>query len=290
MRKFYLESRTGERLNLQKKPLFFHKPDGLGYTDTRDYFESEYGFYFETNKTYEQPEITGDWVISSGDRYREYSDLVQWLYMAEPVKLVYIPEPGMDELYMDIDIEHVGKSEKTLYGTLELPVSIKGKTPYCFRNPLIFTFTNEVISSPKQYPYQYDYQYAQTASGDVVEFTPRGHFPAAFDLTANGPISNPVLRAHGKSNGVVYGVLDLTGVVIAQGERLLWSSRQNNEHVIKTNGSIKTDLINDIDLSNNNFFTVPAGVLVELTFNADIDPAFTENLEHPLALYEYLKG
>lgn len=296
MRKFYIENEDRKRKELQTATLFFNAPQGLGYGDSIDYFETEYGFYAETNRSYNQPNITGQMVFLK-DHYKEYREFVDWISNAGELKLVYKPATGR-ELFMDVDIESIDLSEIAAHGALETPISFKGKSPYHYRDPLVFTFQNQE-KSIMRFPFQFGFDFVQSAEGGSHRIDVKGHFPAALEMTIRGPVSNPVLIAEDAETGEEYGKMELIGVSINEKEVIEYSSRPNKTGIWKkinndseesnpfSKSTMVVDLLDKLDLANNNFFCLPVNRPVTVKFFVN---SGDKNLVHDLFLYEYFRG
>lgn len=289
MRKFYLENEQGQRKTLQGTGVFFHRPQGLGFASDIEYFESADAFFVEANKQSVQPNVFGNFVfLKDRDPYMQYAELVDWLSVAESLTLIYQPAQYR-ELLMDVDLESVDLTEKTEFGVLECPVSFKGKTPYYKRMPETFVFTSEP-GEAKRYTYSYPFKYGQTGKGSSVEVFNSGHFPASVIFEARGPIARPILKATNLITKETIGALDLSGVSVSRQDTMLFSSRPNETGVWRVTNGRKVDLISQINLANNNFFTIPENTPVEVSFWADVDPAYEGKITHHLELYEYFRG
>lgn len=291
MRRFYLENEKGERLDLQSKTLFLHLPEGLGFGADRDYSEVEYGFFAESSNQYTQPVITGALKFLPGlqDPYETYALFVQWKKATKKMKLVYYPTKER-ELYMDVNMDMLILSEKTLVGILECPVKFMGTSPFYKKNPLVFIFESEPTQNAMRFDFSFPFIFSQSGAEGVQIFTPTGHFPAAIELFINGPVSKPILKIENRSTNECYGVLDLSAISIAAGDQVYYSSRPNRDGVWKISGGIKTDLIDLVNINNNNFFSVPTGEPCSASFTADVEVGYTEPIKHIMRIHEYYEG
>ncbi len=288
MRRFYLENDKGERRSLQTANLFFCHPDGLGYADSIDYFESEYGFFNETNRMHEQPNIVGDLVFFK-DHYNSYKEFVDWVYTAGDLKLIYQPT-AQRELIMDVDMERQSLSEKTPFGTLETPVSFRGKAPFYSRNRQQIIFENELIDNLMQFNFDFPFVFSQTGKKYEKALHITGQYPAAFELFINGPCHDPVFKVQKQQDGKLCGLLNLAGISLKEGEIIHYSSKPNAAGIWKVAGEHRENMLDVLDLSNDNFFRVPHSIDVLVSLAAEIDAQHQETVKHHLTLHEYFRG
>lgn len=290
MRKFYLENSAGARLDLQSDLYFLWEPEGLGAGDGCDYAEIEYGFFGERETRYLQPEISGMLVLRKGaqEPYASYRQFVDWVCAAaDGLKLAYAPYAGR-ELYMDVRVSSLELTEKTGVGVLECPVTFTGLSPWHRKNPLAFLFQTDATENPMRFTFSFPFRFSSSGAGNALTFTPSGHFPAALELTVNGPVSAPRFQCENAATGEVYGVLDLPGAAVAAGDRIVYSSRPNADGVWLVSGSARTDLTHMLNVNNENFFRVPAGAECLATLSADMEDG--AQASHALYVHEYFRG
>lgn len=286
MRKFYLIDGVGRERSLQSDIEFLWEPSGLGFTESKKYSQVEYGFFVESSDDIKQPEVAGT-IVFKKDPYKTYHEFLDWVHGANDLQLKYVPYPGR-ELYMDVNIDGIELAEKTQYGVLECPVVFRGTSPYHKKNPLTFLFKTEPVTNPMRFTFQFPFQFSDSGAGDAQIITPMGHFPAAMELTINGPVSRIYFKCEDAETGEVIGVLDLSGVSVAAGDHIYYSSRPNADGVWKISGNTKTDLVEFLNMNEKNFFTLPVGRQVKATLTADT--AEGVEVTHVLQVHEYFKG
>lgn len=289
---FYLENGdTGERLPLQPKDNATYEPENLGFAENRSYSEVEYGFFGITQHSFTQPSLNGlilFWDDDERQQYKAYREFVDWVQKVNNLQIVYIPYSDSEELYMDVMLDELGIPNPILYGPLECPITLTGTSPYHKKNPLTFLFRTQESANPMKFTFKFPFQFSDSGARDAQVFTPTGHFPAAMELTVNGPVSNIYFKCEDAVTGEVIGVLDLSGVSVAAGDHIYYSSRPNADGVWKVSGNTRTDLVESLNENVANFFTLPAGKSVRATLTADT-AAGTE-VTHALQVHEYFKG
>ena len=288
-RKFFLVNEVGQELSLWSDTIFFSEPSGLGYGENRNYVEPEYGFFVESQREYDQPVIMGTLIFKKGaqEPYQTYREFIDWIHAANDLQIKYIPYPGQ-ELYVDVNVDGLEKTEKTELGWLECPVTFTGTSPYHKKNPLTFLFRTEESINPMRFTFKFPFKFSDSGAGDAQIFTPQGHFPAAMELYINGPCSNIYFKVEDNATGALIGALDLSGVSVAAGDYIYYSSRPNADGVWKVSGNTRADLVESLNENVANFFTIPVGKEVRATLTADTT-AGTE-LTHILHVHEYFKG
>lgn len=289
---FYLENGdTGERLPLQPNDDATYEPENFGFAENRSYVEVEYGFFGESSRGFEQPSLSGVilfWDREDEQQYKSYREFVNWVQAASDLQIVYIPYTGSEELYMDVKLDQLGIPNPVLYGPLECPVTFTGTSPYHKKNPLTFLFKTEESINPMRFTFSFPFQFSDSGAGDEQVFTPTGHFPAAMELYINGPCSNIYFKVEDNATGALIGALDLSGVSVAAGDHIYYSSRPNADGVWKVSGNTRTDLVEFLNENVANFFTLPVGKEVRATLTADT--AEGTELTHILHVHEYFKG
>lgn len=292
MRKFALENSTGERLSLHSNTIMLYEPSGLGIGESREYGQQEYGFYGIGTHEYEQPVISGTLLFLPGTQspYKSYQEFVEWVQAAKNLKLVYVPYPGR-ELYMDVTLDRLELGELTKVGVLECPVTFSGLSPYHKRNPLMYAFRSTASDNPMRFTFRFPFRFTDSGAEDAVVFSPQGHYPAALEAVINGPVSNPRLICSNANTGEVYGDLDLTGVSVAEGDRIHYSSMPNADGIwLISGGGVRTDLTGHLNINNNNWIRVPVGVSCRARLSAEIGADEAQIVTHALYVHEYYKG
>lgn len=286
-----MENSVGERLDLQSDTVFLSEPSGLGIGEDRGYTEIEYGFFAATELEYEQLNINGTLVFKRGatkqEPYVSYQNFVQWVQSANNLKLVYQPY-STRELYLDVYMDTLELSEKEEIGWLECPVVFAATSPWHKRNPISLLFTTDVSSSPMRFTFAFPFQFSASGAGDTQVFTPGGHFPAALELAINGPASNIYFSCEDANTGEIIGALDLTGVSVAAGDKIYYSSQPNADGIWLISGNTRTDIIDRLNVNDNNFILIPVGKECRATLVAETSEG--AEITHLMAVHEYYKG
>ena len=290
MRKFWLENAVGERMAFQYAAQFLWEPQGLGVDENASNYEVSYGFFAQAAQEYGQPNISGTVVFfrDYGEPYANYSKLVQWMESAGELHLVYSPYNGR-EMYMDVALKSIELSEKTMYGGLECPITLLGLSPYYNQNPKVYTFAGAETENAMKFTFQFPFRFALSSAAGEQVFTVSGNFDAALEMEMNGPLSSPVLTVTDANTGAEYGELDLSGTSISAGQQIVYSSRPNHMGVWIVSQGTETSIEGDLDISKNNFITIPAGATCRAQFSATIPPG-TAEVQQVLRVFEYFKG
>lgn len=281
MRKFYFENSIGERVDLQSS-IVFHAPSGLGVANESTYGRVSDGFHALTYSTLAQGNIVGELVFTTG--YAGYKTFVDWVYKGYDLKLVYAP--ATTEYYRDIEVEYVQKTELGSGGWLVCPVSLICKSPWYKPTPIQISLAPSSTGSYRVYNYTYDVIYPTSASANSVDITPAGHLGAALYIEVDGALESPVITLTRQSDGEVLGTIDLNGLSVDSSTTLIYSSRVGAMGIWTLTGGVLTDQIDYIDLADNNFFSIPAGVPCTLTLSSDT----TISTIAAVQLYEYYKA
>lgn len=288
MRRFILENDEGDWLFLWSREFFVSNPGGLGYADNVEFSAAEFGFFNTSSIAAAQPNIVFDLLIKQG-KYETYSQFVDWLQRAGSLKLI-CRQSRFKKLYVDVVVESVGMSELTKMGTIEIPISLKGTSPYYTVREEYFVFKPaERVEKPMRFAFGFPFKYMRGRAGDTITIEAEGHLPAAVELVAEGPLSKPVLEAR-NVNGQLVGVFDASRISLREGETLHYSSRPNASGAWKVSGSERIDIVGELDIGKKNFFTLPADEEITMCFSADITAPCDKALRHTLRIYEYVRG
>lgn len=284
MRKFYLENSIGERRELLSHTLFFSSPTGLGFSYDSEYSKTANGFFSRTKSDLQQIDIVGE-IVFPQDCYAAYRSFVNWICAADDLKLCYIPY-GTTEFFIDIMVDSIEKTEIGEGGVLVAPINFKGLSLWYKKNPMVFTFTEPPEDNYKKYDYKYDYVYPLSFASNSIDIFVGGHGSAAIKFEGNGVLTNPCLTLT-DSSGAEIGKIDLNGTSITTGEKLIISTQPHSDGVWKigTDGT-KTDLIDLIDLSISDFFSIPAQTACTLTLSIDNAIETTSTVY----IYEYYRS
>lgn len=268
VRKFALQNKMGERLDLMLKSSFLSEPTGLGFSEAKEYISPSDGFFYEINSNYSQPKISAQVVfLDLKNAYADFRKMATWINKQNDLKIVYRPY-GSDDFFMNVKISEFSKAEITPEGYLACDITFDGLSPWFSQTPLTLNFQKS-SSGTKRYTYKYQYIYGVSRTPGSVDFQIDGDFDGGVEFTAQGLAVSPILTLKRKDNGKVLGKMDLTGTSIAQGEKLIFSSTSNNSGVwIEKNGERK-NIIDSAVLQEG----------VELFFKAPRNTSLTLSLE-----------
>ena len=267
VRKFALQNKMSERLDLMLKSSFLSEPTGLGFSETKEYISPSDGFFYEINSNYSQPKISAQVVfLDLKNAYADFRKMATWINKQDDLKLVYRPY-GSDDFFMNIKISEFSKAEITPEGYLACDITFDGLSPWFSQTPLTLNFQKS-SSGTKRYTYKYEYIYGVSRTPGNVDFQIDGDFDGGVEFTAQGLAVSPILTLKRKDNGKILGKMDLTGTSVAQGEKLIFSSTSNNSGIwIEKNGE-RTNIIDSAVLQEGVelFFKAPRNTSLTLSF------------------------
>lgn len=268
VRKFALQNKMGERLDLMLKSSFLNEPTGLGFSETKEYISPSDGFFYEINSNYSQPKISAQVVFFDlKNAYADFRKMATWINEQEDLKLVYCPY-GSDDFFMNVKISEFSKGEITPEGYLACDITFDGLSPWFSQTPLTLNFQKS-SSGTKRYTYKYKYVYGVSRTPGSVDFQIDGDFDGGVEFTAQGLAVSPILTLKRKDNGKVIGQMDLTGTSVAQGEKLIFSSVSNNSGIWLEKDGERENIIDSAVLREG----------VELFFKAPRNTSLTLSLE-----------
>lgn len=232
IRQFSFLRPSGERLSLNAPDeIFLENPQGLGLSFTVDTYSLGDGFFVAPSVQAEQVLFQGELIfVNDGTAYERYESATNWLLTSESLTLLYQPYSGA-MYYRDVKLERVEKSEITGI-SLVCPVSFVTLTPWYTptSHKFALSFTAEGAAG-KRYAYRYSYRYIEDHPAGTISVDVGGQLPGAVRITLYGLMQSPKVTVTDRLTGEVYGVIDLTGVVLNAGDSLVISSVRHNQGV-----------------------------------------------------------
>lgn len=295
MRLFYLEDQKGERIPLNNENgIFLYNPSGLGFEYSHDYSESGTGFFMHVKDGINQTEIGFAFVFppkefangSPDSPYERYRNLIDWIYKAEELYLIYCPY-APNEYYKRVEIQTIEKTELDRYGALQCNISVLPLTPWYLPAPIHINFGGDQEGNAMRFDYYYtdDLVYGVGMRDYTAEITAKGHIPSAVKITFKGQVINPEFTLRGMSTRKEYGVCAVTGSFV-QTDTIEFSTAEQDSYIkkIAADGT-ETDLIDSIDITKNPFFRVPLSEPCEVILSGDSILG-----EASMLLYVYYRG
>lgn len=281
MIKTVLINQNGERHELYKISIRLNNAtSGLGYSKTNDYVFIRDGFYRRIQTRQDQSEINCElcFLNNYDDQIRETMDFIE-----KSEELTFSYETKASERRIDVDAVRFERDD-VLESFARTKLVLISKTPWYEPLPVIVLFGQNDGINAKTYTYAYPYRYRAQKEADKIEVTAEGHFDAEFTFRSSGPLENFVLEA--RVDDKVIGRLALDNLQIGRGEELYYSTRVADSGVYKilADGSV-VDVIEYIDLSNKNFFTLPPGKKVVMSIDSTGD---TPDVSY-LQFYQYYR-
>ena len=281
MRKFYLENKIGQRIDLNAAPYYFLNPQGLGIAFENTVAAIGNGFYKKTNSASPAGGVTGEIAIVEGggkNPYENYTALADWLMQGIDLSLVYLPH-GTTEFYSDIDINYINKSEYTDTGYLSCVTSVICKTPWYKHTAKTLIITPGGGDSVSRFDMRFNFAFADSISG-TVPINCSGHLPSAIRLTSNSALTNP--RVELLDGSEVVSRMLLSDTAITAGQDFEYSSLYLSPGVW-VDGVSKIDAL---DLANENFFRIPPGREYRLRLASDA----ASDVSATIYLYDYYRS
>lgn len=281
MIKTALINQSGERHELHKISVRLnHSTTGLGYNKSNDYVFIRDGFYRRVHTKQDQSEINCELCFLSDydDQIRATIDFIE-----RSEELTFSYETKASERRIDVDAVRFERDD-ILKSFAQTKLTLTSKTPWYEPLPVIVLFGQNDGINAKTYTYTYPYRYRAQKEADKIDVTAGGHFDAEFTFRSTGPLENFMLEA--RVGEEVIGRLTLDNLQVGRGEELYYSTRVADSGVYKilADGSV-VDVIEYIDLSNKNFFTLPPGKKVVMSIDSTGD---TPDVAY-LQFYQYYR-
>ena len=267
-RKFSLVNEKGQEypLNDLKNYAFLTSPNGLGYGYNTDY-QNIGDVFIEDIKKRNQGNMTADLNFQN---YDNYNNFVNFIEASESLSLLYeIPfkVKPLKKYYIDVNIQSIGKSEKQQSGIITESIVFEYKGLWYEKQETIFKI--EAKEREIRWNFRWSSRFNSYDMRNIV-FNNEGHVDAPFKVEIAGTVINPKIAIY-KDNQLI-NILQLP-ITINQGEKLLYSSLENDIYILKQNADGTTTNLFDldfIDLQNQNIFRLKKGIN-EIRLEADND-------------------
>lgn len=171
--------------------------------------------------------------------------------------------PDTETFYTDIDVEYVQKGEYNSIGVLEVPVSLVAKTPWYKITPQIVNIAPGDSENLSIFDLTFDFQFISENTDGSAQMSALGHIPAALEIIIPGPLTNPAITLYNSSDEII-GLMELTET-IPSGSIMRYSSKYLDTGVWIDD----TEMIEELDLNNENFFRVPLSELCTLRITSE---------------------
>lgn len=127
MRKFKLENANGDLIDLTTEKVFFHDPDGLGYSLENTFRRIKDRFALIKSEVSQQT-ISGSIAFLGETPYEQYTEFIEAVSIGG-LKLMYSTKNDV-WYYRDVIISELGKSEILQEGYLDISASFLCLTPW----------------------------------------------------------------------------------------------------------------------------------------------------------------
>lgn len=284
MRQFYIQNQYGQKIELQGGSIFLWEPDGLGFEDDVEYMEAD-GFFIETRREPSQTEKTGTLVFRPTEAYKTYRDFANWIFAAQTLTLAY--NPDSEWYFLDVDIKSVDKTELTIGGVLEVPITFTPLSPWYTQYDLNLTIEGEGADNIKKYTYIYPYRYSNSARAGILDFSVASQMPCDFMVFIPGVIQNPILTATRLDTNAQIGEIDLSTVSAEEGETILFTNVPKKAGAKLLTAAGEVDLTAQIGIKAGvpTFFRLPPNVPLEFALTA----TSLVGVQAQLRIYRYLR-
>lgn len=256
VREFKLINEIGQEYSLMdiRNHCLLTNPSGLGVSYNNEY-EAIGNTFIKNSSKLEQGSFTG---IVNFMNYDNFSNFIKFIKSSKELKIAYkIPYKDCQVEYLkDVNIRTITKTEKQTSGFLSESIVFDFLSLWYQDKEIVYTIAK--LEEEIQWDFKWDARFADYSSRTIT-FNNDGHVDATFKLELWGHLINPGFSI--SQNGVIIKSL-IVPITLQKGEKLLYSSQDNNIYLKKQNidGS-EIDLFTQeyIDINNDNFFEIPKG-------------------------------
>ncbi len=255
VREFYIENGLGQRFSMMdiEKCCFLSSPTGLGYSNNIQFIQIENDF-IEDIKRIAQGQISGELIFKKYDNFKKFIDFIEGL---EDLKLVYrIPlENETIEYYKDIDVSTVEKGEFGIDGVLRIPITFMCKSLWYEAKEIVYNIDS--VTNELRWDFNWDSAFTSYDNRNII-FENKGHTNAPFKLELNGEVISPKITIFEDDKEIEK--LDLTGLIIKAGEKLVYNTKDTREQIYKESKTGRENLFSFLNPNFINFYKLRKGV------------------------------
>lgn len=267
VREFKLINEKGQEFSLMDiyNYCLLTEPNGLGYSYATEY--QQLGNTFVENlRKMEQGQISGTLNFLNYDNYTSFVDFIE---SSESLKFGYkIPykDLGTKEFFKDIQIQGLSKTQLQPNGILSEAVTFDCLSLWYEENTVIYKI--EPQSNEIRWDFRWDSKFNDYDTRNL-QYINQGHVEAPVIIEIDGHIVNPIFELY--VEGELYQTVEITAD-IAEYEKLLYDSRENNFYIGKQNtDGTKTSLfgLDHIKFKNDNVIRLPKKRSCEIKLKAE---------------------
>lgn len=267
IRNFYFENEIGQRIDCQKIDgnLFLYNVTGLGFEKETEYVQI-CNTFVKNKENIKQNIIEGELEFYNMT-YDEYTNFIDFVLSSKSLKLIYVPKTSQrKEFYRDIDIVKIDKNEEDDYNVLISPITIYCKSLWYKQDVAIYTIKAQ--DDEIRWDFRWDSRFTDYDNRNLT-YINKGHVEAPVLIEMSGHLVNPKVELY--IEGELYQTVAFN-VEIAEYEKLLYSTKENEFYIRKqnTDGTIE-DLydLDFIDFYNDNVIRLPLNKSCEIRLKAD---------------------
>lgn len=267
VREFRLINEKGQEfsfMNIHDNTLFTD-PSGLGYAYTTEY--QQLGDTFISNlRQMQQGKINGTLNFLN---YDNYTSFVNFIEGSENLRFGYkIPytDGSTREYFKDVQIQSLSKTQIQTNGILSETVIFDCLSLWYEENTVIYTIepqTNEI-----RWDFKWDSRFTDYDTRNL-QYINQGHVEAPIYIEIDGQVVNPKIELY--VEGELYQTVNIN-TTIAQYEKLLYDTRENQFYIGKQNTDGTTSSLYSldyIDFENDNVIRLPKNKSCEIKLTAD---------------------
>lgn len=256
-------------------------PAGLGYSYNTEYQQLGDTFISDL-RNIQQGQISGTLNFLN---YDNYTSFVNFIEGSESLKLGYkIPysDGSTKEYFKDVSIQSLEKSQLQTNGILSEAVVFDCLSLWYEENTIIYTI--EQLTNEIRWNFRWDSRFTDYDTRNL-QYINQGHVEAPVYIEIDGQVVNPKIELY--VEGELYQTVEIN-TTIAQYEKLLYDSRENQFFIGKQNTDGTTTSLFSLDyinFENDNVIRLPKNRSCEIRLTAD-----NEVLNAKLTIYPRYKA
>ena len=140
-------------------------------------------------------------------------------------------------------------------GILRVPATFNCKSLWYEAKEVVYTIDS--TSNEIRWDFNWDSIFTEYDNRNII-FENKGHTEAPFKLELKGEVINPIITILEEEEEVK--ILNLTGLIIEEGETFIYSTKDTEQQILKVKDSIETNLFDFLNPNFINFFKLRKGV------------------------------
>lgn len=259
MKRYFLENEKGERYELNDGiSTAFKLTSSLGF-DKNFKFEQINNNFIKNTVKINQGKLTGQLTFLMENKEIEF---INYIELSKEIKFVQVK--NSIEFFMDVELEQF-KINKEYDFANPINITLACKSLWYEKKEIVYNISP--ILNEVRWNYKFNSRFKSYNNRNIL-FENNGHVVAPIKLELEGYLINPFISICSNEEEIYRINFDFT---LKQNEKILYCTKDTDMYIYKQeNDGTLTNLFDELDLKNTNFFKLPKGVS-EIVISAEND-------------------